>query len=287
MTRQEFSQIIADYRKSSGITVKEICCKLNCLPGDIYRIEKASHNYNLQKCIQYLNVLGLVLKLRTFTGRTLRANNYDTLVRLLVQQRNGIYTQQELAKKIGWSPTVLGRYERHEITITIDAFLKIVDALGLVVVLPVKTISKVLPRRQNMTKQKFSKLISNIRKKEKCTLNQISRRAGMTFIQIQRIEMGCDIYPLIDAIKYINAVGRAMQLTQGNRRVVVHGYEDIPEFLRETRELKGLTQEQLVQVAGLSTASISEIETQRVAMHIDSFLAIASALKIKIELKYR
>lgn len=138
-----------------------------------------------------------------------------------------------------------------------------------------------------MRREEFSQLLASIRKMAKCSKSEMREQTGMTFQQIQYIEECRNNYSLINVLKYLSVVGRIMLLKQGSEIVLVSKYEDIPEFLRKTRELKKYTQMQLAQETGYSLSTIADTENQVSAMHIDSFLAITSALKIKIELKYR
>lgn len=138
-----------------------------------------------------------------------------------------------------------------------------------------------------MKREEFSQLLASIHKMAKCSKSEMREQTGMTFQQIQYIEECRNNYSLINVLKYLRVVGRIMLLKQGSEIVLVSKYEDIPEFLRKTRELKKYTQMQLAQETGYSLSTIADTENQVSAMHIDSFLAITSALKIKIELKYR
>ncbi len=138
-----------------------------------------------------------------------------------------------------------------------------------------------------MRREEFSQLLASIRKMAKCSKSEMREQTGMTFQQIQYIEECRNNYSLINVLKYLSVVGRIMLLKQGSEIALVSKYEDIPEFLRKTRELKKYTQMQLAQETGYSLSTIADTENQVSAMHIDSFLAITSALKIKIELKYR
>ena len=131
MTRQEFSTILAEYRKKYGPTIKEICIHSGCLPRDMYRIEKSKHNYNMQKCLDYIKAIGACLELRSGTGEQKIITEYNQLVRHVVDERNqSNYTQRSLAKTIGCSYVTLGLFESHKTTLTIDTLLKIGEALG-------------------------------------------------------------------------------------------------------------------------------------------------------------
>ena len=131
MTRQEFSTILAEYRKKYGPTIKEICIHSGCLPRDMYRIEKSKHNYNMQKCLDYIKAIGACLELRSGTGEQKIITEYNQLVRHVVDERTqSNYTQRSLAKAIGCSYVTLGLFESHKTTLTIDTLLKIGEALG-------------------------------------------------------------------------------------------------------------------------------------------------------------
>lgn len=138
-----------------------------------------------------------------------------------------------------------------------------------------------------MTRQEFSKLLADIRKMAKCSMNEVARRTGMGLVQIQYIEKCYNNYSLINVIRYLNALGRVIRLTHVGCEITVLEYKNVPVFLRHVRELEKISQKQLAQIIGRSVTHVTSTENQISAMHIDSFLAIASALKIKIELKYR
>ena len=131
MTRQEFSTILAEYRKKYGPTIKEICIHSGCLPRDMYRIEKSKHNYNMQKCLDYIKAIGACLELRSGTDEQKIITEYNQLVKCVVDERTqSNYTQRSLAKTIGCSYATLGHFESYKTIVTIDTLLKIGEALG-------------------------------------------------------------------------------------------------------------------------------------------------------------
>lgn len=138
-----------------------------------------------------------------------------------------------------------------------------------------------------MTRQEFSQLLADIRKMAKCSMNETARRTGMGLVQIQYIEKNFNNYSLINVIKYLAALGRVIRLTHNGQMATILEYRDVPVFLRQIRVLENISQKQLALIIGRSVTHVTGMENQVSAMHIDSFLAITSALKIKIELKYR
>ena len=131
MTRQEFSTILAEYRKEYGPTIKEICTHSNCLPTDVYRIEKGKHNYNMQKCLDYIKAIGACLELYSGTAERKTITEYNQLVKCVVDMRvQSNHTQRSLAAAIGCFYATLGLFESYKTIITIDTLLKIGEALG-------------------------------------------------------------------------------------------------------------------------------------------------------------
>ena len=128
MTRQEFSQKIADYRKQSGLTMKEICFKLSCLPGDVYRIERGTYGYNLQKCLSYLDALNLELIIN-ISKKKVRITDYGKLVEAISHLRAENCSLRAFAEAIKGSYVAVSNFENQKTIIKIDTLLKYADAL--------------------------------------------------------------------------------------------------------------------------------------------------------------
>ena len=135
-----------------------------------------------------------------------------------------------------------------------------------------------------MNRQEFSKLLVDTRKEANCGMNEIGRRTGMMFSQIQRIETCYNNYSVVNVVKYLNALGRKLQLKCGRKAIVVADYKDIPEFFQQVRESKGVSQYRLAQIIGRSITNVINMENQITALHIDSFLAIILGLKIDMKI---
>lgn len=130
MNRQELSQKFANYRKENGPMMKEICSKLSCLPQDVYRIEKGKFSYNLQKCLDYMEVVGLQMTIDT-TSESYIITEYKTLIDVLIKlrkERN--YSQRSLAAAAECTHVTIAYYESQGKMISIDMLLKVINALG-------------------------------------------------------------------------------------------------------------------------------------------------------------
>lgn len=128
MTRVEFSKILSNYRKEHGPSIKELCFQLNCMPTDIYRVEKGIHNYNIQKCMSYLHAIGLQLSLATKRSVTVIRSSED-FSKWLKKARANI-SQRTLANQVGVVYPTIANIERGSTIVSIDTFLKILEVLN-------------------------------------------------------------------------------------------------------------------------------------------------------------
>lgn len=136
MDRQEFSKMIADLRKESGMATKDVFLKLHWMPNEIYRIENGKLNYSLTKLIQYLEVLKLRLWLNDGCLNDVQIRNSQELVQFLKDTRISCgLTQAELAGRCGFSAAMVFKYETFRADIAIDTVLKVSDELKITIII--------------------------------------------------------------------------------------------------------------------------------------------------------
>lgn len=140
MNRQEFTKVLSECRKQNGMLVKELCFKLQCMSSDLYKFENAKHNYNMQKCFEYLNAIDTKLAISTAEGNNIVFEDYAALLKFVVDTRIAQgYSQRRLASEIGCAYVTIAYFEKQKTVMTIDTFLKIADALKLTVDISPKT----------------------------------------------------------------------------------------------------------------------------------------------------
>ena len=128
MTREEFSQLIAEARKNSGIKLVDICADARILPINIERIEKAKHNFGMDKCLAFLRAINCSLNV-TYCKITRNIKSYNDLIVFVLSVRVFVGTQRDFAKRIGVSHGVVGNNERKSVVMSVDTFLKIAKAM--------------------------------------------------------------------------------------------------------------------------------------------------------------
>ena len=137
MNREEFCKILRECRQQSGKIMKIIGFELNMLPGDIYRLEKGGNNFAFDKAIEFLKVMGCVIKLHNQKD-IFYITDYFAFVEFLITTRSIKYSQRSLSELAQCSYVAIANIERKKNVMRIDIFLKIVDVLGYTVTIEKK-----------------------------------------------------------------------------------------------------------------------------------------------------
>lgn len=127
MNRQELSEKLAAYRKENGPAMKVICTTLSCLPQDVYRVEKGQYSYNLQKCIDYMDAVGLQMTVTTTTQAYVLKEYNDVADILKELLSNSGLSQRALGALIGCSHKTIQNAQKTSNKIGIDIFLKLME----------------------------------------------------------------------------------------------------------------------------------------------------------------
>ena len=129
MNRLEFCNMMAIAKNNSDKTTSEITFAMKMLLPTLRRFEKGDHNFNVKKVMEYLDVINHQLVLRSETKIDV-CRTYDDVILWIKNTREGKYSQRKLAEVTQSSHNSITYIERQISTISIDMFLKIVQALG-------------------------------------------------------------------------------------------------------------------------------------------------------------
>lgn len=133
MDRKLLCTIVKDIRQKSGVPMKTICAMMDVMPTSIYRLESGASNFNLKLLMNYLNAINTQMVLSSANSTNMVISDYEQFVDWLVQARTQIsYTQRILAEKTGITYVTIANIESQKNIVTIDSFLKIIEALGYV-----------------------------------------------------------------------------------------------------------------------------------------------------------
>lgn len=133
MDRKLLCTIVKDIRQKSGVPMKTICAMMDVMPTSVYRLESGASNFNLKLLMNYLNAINTQMVLSSANSTNMVISDYEQFVDWLVQARTQIsYTQRILAEKTGITYVTIANIESQKNIVTIDSFLKIIEALGYV-----------------------------------------------------------------------------------------------------------------------------------------------------------
>lgn len=128
MDRKEFFKLLEQAKINCGKTTTDISFDLRMQWSTLKRFENGTSNSNLKKVLDYLRVIGYKIVV-TNDSNVYYISNYESLVNWIVYARKNIYSQRELADKINITPITIANVERKTNVISIDNFLKIVNAI--------------------------------------------------------------------------------------------------------------------------------------------------------------
>jgi transcriptional regulator with XRE-family HTH domain len=134
-----------------------------------------------------------------------------------------------------------------------------------------------------MTREEFSEKMVKCRENAGCGKNELCRRTGFTFNQLQYLETAANNFNMNLVIRHLKAIECQMSL-KNDKTFTVNKYQDIIDWLVKSRK-PDYTQRSLAESTGCSQKTIVNIESGRNIVGIDIFLRLAEALGFTVELK--
>lgn len=129
MNRVEFCNIITELRKNSNIKMVDICASVGSLPTAIYRIERGSGNFEMDKALSYLAAINVTLTLQKDERQEV-IRSIEDIAKWLKNIRKGLYSQRSLAEIVGCTHKTIANVENGSNKVTVDTLLKLIDVLG-------------------------------------------------------------------------------------------------------------------------------------------------------------
>lgn len=129
MDRIEFCNLLVRAKEQSGKSTNTVSFDLRMQWSTLRRFEKGANNSNMKKVFEYMAVIDSCLHIVSDNSdKTIL--NYDDLINWIIKERKGKYTQRQLAEQIGCAYLTIANIERGATAVSVDTFLKIIDALG-------------------------------------------------------------------------------------------------------------------------------------------------------------
>lgn len=138
-----------------------------------------------------------------------------------------------------------------------------------------------------MERLDFSKILSCSRTSLSVGKNELCRKAGFNFNQLQRLESAYNNFNMELAFRYMDALGCCLYIQEKGpgRDVKIESYDDLLKWLQSKRKMTDLTVAAIAEMTGYSATSISNVDNGRQAITIDLFLGMANAFNCNIQIK--
>lgn len=135
-----------------------------------------------------------------------------------------------------------------------------------------------------MDRQEFSQLLMNQREQQQCGKNELCRRIGVTFHQLQNIEQSKNNYNFKLIIKYLSGIQSQICLINKSERKNIMSYDDFVSWVIAARSIS-YSQRSFAQKIHVAALTIANIERKATVISVDTFLKIAEALEVEIKIE--
>lgn len=135
-----------------------------------------------------------------------------------------------------------------------------------------------------MDRKEFCDLLVRSREEAGIGKNEMCRRTGFTFVQLQLIEVKSNNFAMDKALHYLNNLDMCLCLEKGGEYQKILSIASISNWLKNAREGK-YSQRALALEIGCTYSTIANIERGSNKVTIDKFLRLTDKLgyTIKIE----
>lgn len=138
-----------------------------------------------------------------------------------------------------------------------------------------------------MDRLDFSTTLTNLRTGSGIGKNELCRKIGFNFNQLQRIETAYNNFKMELVFKYLDGIGHCIYL-QGKgpgRAAKIECYDDLFKWIQTKKKESNWTVATIAEMTGFSPTSISNIDNKRQIITIDLFLAMCGAFDYSIQIK--
>jgi transcriptional regulator with XRE-family HTH domain len=131
-----------------------------------------------------------------------------------------------------------------------------------------------------MTRKEFSEKLVECRENAGCGKNELCRRTGFTFNQLQRLENASNNFLINNVFFYLKAIEVQLKLrnTAKKKSVTIKEYKNIIDWLTKNRK-PNYTQRSLAEKIECSHITIANIESEKSVVSVDIFLRLVDVLE--------
>lgn len=135
-----------------------------------------------------------------------------------------------------------------------------------------------------MNRIEFCNLLIETKDMFGISTSELSFTVKMLLPTLRRFEKGVHNFSIKKAIEYAEAIGCILVLTHENKSVKIKCYQDIVNWMIETRS-GNLTQREIAQKLHMSYVSVAKIESNKSVMSVDTFLKLLDIYGFTVTMK--
>ena len=137
----------------------------------------------------------------------------------------------------------------------------------------------------SMTRKEFSDILIKCREEVQCGKNEICRRTGLSFHQIQRLENASNNFSIDNALLYLKEIGYAIYTQKGSKSLEFKDRKTFAQHFTSYWKDSNMTLQQLAEQSGVTKNVIDGIKYNTKNTSIDSLLCVLEQLGVNIEIK--
>lgn len=138
-----------------------------------------------------------------------------------------------------------------------------------------------------MNRKEFCELLIAAREKSKIKMKTICSTLSVVPTSIYRLEKGGYDFSIKSLLLYLPAINHSLIIEHnGKKQHIIKCYADILKYIRSIRKTSNYSQQELASLIGVTRVQLSNIESKKSVIHIDTFLKIISIAGDIVKLIY-
>lgn len=135
-----------------------------------------------------------------------------------------------------------------------------------------------------MTRKEFSNTLVKCREQANCGKNELCRRTGFTFNQLQRLERSENNFSIDNVLIYLKAIEFGIYISKNNNTFLFDSKEAFSKNFKIYRKEAKMSLRAFSDFAGVSLSVVRGIEDASKNTTIDSILLCIEKLNCKLEI---
>lgn len=138
-----------------------------------------------------------------------------------------------------------------------------------------------------MNRKEFCELLIAARKKSQIKMKNICSTLSVEPTSIYRLESGDYNFGIKLLLSYLPVISHSLVLEHNSKKkYTIKGYSDILKYIRSIREKSNYSQRKLASLIDITQTELSNIESKKSTIHIDTLLKVINVVGDTVKLTY-